>query len=225
MSARVVALHGFLGCGNDWDAVRGASRSGLEWICPDLFARDAEPAEAQLAGLRGAWLAGYSFGARLALRWLTAEPGRWRGALLVSANPGNFLGDDERAARRAADLAWAEAFRHEPWHGLMERWNAQQVFGPAQPPVRNEKDLDRERLAAALEQDSVADAFTDAGRLEGEMTWLAGAEDAKFSALSERMRLGGFPGVFVIVPGAGHRLLHDAPAAVAAELDRLVARG
>lgn len=225
MSARVVALHGFLGRGGDWDAVRAVSRSGLHWICPDLFAHNAEPVAAQVAGLRDAWLAGYSFGARLALRWLTAEPGRWRGALLVSANPGNFFNDDERAARRAADLAWAHAFRHEPWDRLMARWNAQQVFGAAPPPVRSEEDFDRERLAEALERHSVADDFTEAARLEGGFAWLAGAEDARFSALSERMRLGGFPGVFVLVPGAGHRLLNEAPDAVAVELDRLVARG
>jgi pimeloyl-ACP methyl ester carboxylesterase len=37
------------------------------------------------------------------------------------------------------------------------------------------------------------------------------------------MRDTGFPGVFSVVPDAGHRLLHDAPGAVAEALDRLTA--
>jgi alpha-beta hydrolase superfamily lysophospholipase len=37
------------------------------------------------------------------------------------------------------------------------------------------------------------------------------------------MRDAGFPGTFLVVDEAGHRLLGEAPAAVAAALDHLVA--
>lgn len=218
----IVALHGFLGCGRDWDAVRAHGPSGARWICPDLFAPTAESWEPpEVDG--DVWLAGYSFGARLALRWITAEPARWRGALLLSVDPGNFQTDSDRAMRRKADAAWAVAFREEPWDRVLHRWNAQAVLAGSATPRRDESAFSRTRLAEALEKFSVADQWTDPLRLEGAFSWMAGGADGKFSALLESMRCAGFPGSFTSVAGAGHRLLHEAPEAVAAALGRLVA--
>lgn len=223
MSARVVALHGFLGRGADWDAVREASRAGLDWCCPDLFAPGTEDWLEECVRGGNAWLAGYSFGARLALRLLAGEPDRWHGALLLSVDPGNFFTDAGRDERRESDELWAVAFRAEPWDGLMERWNAQPVFGGSVPPQRREGDFDRRKLARTLAESSVAGQFTDPLRLGGKLAWLAGARDEKFRRLLDAMRNAGFPGVFSLVPGAGHRLLQDAPAQVAEALDRLIA--
>lgn len=219
----VLALHGFLGRGSDWDAVRAASRTPADWVCPDLFAPggggDFRPAPVA----EKAWLAGYSFGARLALRMLQEQPERWHGALLVSVDPGNFRDEAARAERRTMDARWARAFLHEPWDGLLQRWNSQEVLAGGPAPERREADFDRAKLAAALADFSVADQFAEAQRLPAAMIWLAGAEDRKFSGLLEAMRGAGFPGVFCAVPGAGHRLLHEAPEVVAEALDRLAA--
>lgn len=223
MKPRIVALHGFLGRGGDWDAVRVASRADCEWSCPDLFAHGGCALDKTPSLPGKAWLAGYSFGARLALRWLADEPDRWHGALLLSVDPGNFQSDEQRAARKESDTAWAAAFRTEPWEALMSRWNAQPVFSASGAMHRAEKDFDRAKLADALEKFSVAGQFTDAERLDGAFVWMAGGDDAKFCGLLDRMRLSGFPGSFFVVPGAGHRLLHDAPMDTAAALDRLVA--
>lgn len=219
---QIIALPGFLGRGSDWDAVRAASRSGLAWTCPDLFA----PGAASLAPPETdgpCWLAGYSFGARLALRWLQEDPERWKGALLLSVNPGNFQSEEERAARRASDQRWAAAFRQDPWSDLLPRWNAQEVLAGSTAPPREESAFDREKLAAALEQFSVSAQFTDPLRLPPRLTWLAGARDAKFAGLQSSMTHAGFPGTFLLVGEAGHRLLSEAPSAVAAALDDLVA--
>lgn len=223
MSGRVVALHGFLGRGSDWHAVRAASTARLDWICPDLFAPGAPGASWSLSASGPAWLVGYSYGARRALQLLTDEPSRWRGAVLVSVNPGNFMTDAQRAERKQADRDWAAAFRHEDWSGLMARWNAQRVLAGSAEPRRVEADFDRAKLAEALENFSVADQFADQARLTGRLVWMAGGGDVKFSGLLESMRDTGFPGTFSVVPDAGHRLLHDAPGAVADALDRLTA--
>ena len=222
MKTTLIALHGFLGRGSDWDLVRAASKSALDWQCPDLFSSGASSFDAPVTD-RPCWLAGYSFGARLALRWMQEAPDRYLGALLVSANPGNFQTDDERTARRMADKMWADKFRRQPWSEVMGEWNAQQVFAPDSAPFRDENDFDREKLAVALEEFSVAAQFTDPLRLPSRLIWLAGARDGKFCALLDDMRNAGFPGTFLRVDDAGHRLLHSAPGAVAAALDDLVA--
>jgi 2-succinyl-6-hydroxy-2,4-cyclohexadiene-1-carboxylate synthase len=222
MKPRIVALHGFLGRGSDWDQVRANSKCGAEWICPNLFAPGAaslDPPEIDSP----CWLAGYSFGARLALDWLQRKPERWRGALLLSVNPGNFQSDAERAARREADKKWADEFKSAGWDDLMLRWSAQEVFAGSSAPDRAEHDCDRGRLSAALREFSVADQFTDPLRLPSRLVIMAGARDRKFVHLQDRMRDAGFPGIFPVVAEAGHRLLLDAPDAVAAALDDLVA--
>lgn len=221
MKPTILALHGFLGKGSDWDAVRAASQADLRWVCPDLFAPETNSfAPPETDG--PCWLAGYSFGARLALRWIQNEPDKWRGALLISTNPGNFQTDDERAARRRSDAAWAAAFRAEPWDELLRRWNAQEVFGNATAPQRDAADFDRKKLAAAMETFTVAGQFIDPMRLPSNLVWLAGSRDDKFVRLQQSMRNAGFPGIFLKIEGAGHRLLHEAPDAVAAALDDLV---
>ncbi len=222
MNGTVVALPGFLGRGSDWEDVRAASQAGLRWICLDLFAPGAEPVRPP--AVEGpCWLAGYSFGARLALRWLQDAPEKWEGALLLSVNPGNFQTEEERVARRASDADWSAAFRTERWEVVTDRWNAQAVFQDGDAPPREERDFDREKLAAAFRDYSVADQFTDILRLPVPLVWMAGARDGKFVRLQNLMRNAGFPGTFPVVGEAGHRLLHEAADAVAGALDDLVA--
>jgi pimeloyl-ACP methyl ester carboxylesterase len=216
-----IALHGFLGQGCDWERVRAASRANASWICPDLFGFGSRFERPHIEG--PCWLAGYSFGARLALRWMQDAPGRYLGALLLSANPGNFQTDGERAARRTSDENWASRFREDAWDGLTTAWNAQEIFGGQPAPGRIESDFDRAKLTTALTKFSVADQFTDPLRLPSRITWLAGSRDAKFCALLDDMRQAGFPGSFLRIEEAGHRLLSAAPEAVAAALDDLVA--
>lgn len=222
MKGRIFALPGFLGCGADWDAVRKASQAGLDWVCPDPFGHGGFSPEPLPTG-GPCWLAGYSFGARLALSWLQKDPARWRGALLLSVNPGNFQTDAERSVRRQADAEWAESFEKEEWRGLLARWNEQGVLAGSPAPRRESSAFDRAKLAAALRDFSTADQFTDPRRLPSRLTWMAGARDGKFVGLQTSMREAGFPGTFLVVEGAGHRLLTEAPEAVAAALDDLVA--
>ena len=222
MRDTVIALHGFLGRGCDWDAVCVNSKCGLEWICPDLFSHGTASFHPPATD-RPCWLAGYSFGARLALSWMQREPERWKGALLISANPGNFQSEQERAARQSADDEWAAAFRGDPWNELLDRWDAQDVLAGGAVTPRRESDYDRSKLSVALREFSVAGQFTDPLRLPSRLVWMAGARDGKFVTLQSSVREAGFPGTFTVVENAGHRLLIEAPEAVASALDDLVA--
>jgi 2-succinyl-6-hydroxy-2,4-cyclohexadiene-1-carboxylate synthase len=222
VKATIIALHGFLGRGSDWDAVRAASKSALDWQCPDLFGHGASSFTAPDHD-RPCWLAGYSLGARLALRWMQETPDRYLGALLLSVNPGNFQTDDQRGGRLASDNAWAEKFRAKPWGELIDEWNRQSIFDTDPAVQRKEDDFDRTKLALALEDFSAAGQFTDPLKLPSRLIWLAGARDSKCCPMLDDMRLAGFPGTLLRVENAGHRLLHSAPEAVAAALDDLVA--
>ena len=222
MKPKIIALHGFLGRGSDWDRVRAASKSALDWQCPDFFGHGASSFTAPSHDLP-CWLAGYSFGARLALRWMQESPDRYLGALLVSANPGNFQTDDERAARVASDHAWAEKFRAGPWDSVTKEWNAQPVFAADPAVAHKEDDFDRAKLALALKDFSAGRQFTDPLKLPSRLSWLVGTKDSRCCSLQDDMRMAGFPGTFLRVEDAGHRLLLSAPEAVAAALDDLVA--
>ncbi len=221
MKPTVIALPGFLGRPSDWDAVRAATKAEAHWIRPDLFGANGSFDPPETDG--PCWLAGYSFGARLALRWMQQAPDRWRGALLLSINSGNFQSDEERAARREADDRWAAAFQTEPWAEVVRRWNAQDVFAGSPAASRHEEDYDRTKLVTALREFSVSGQFADPLRLPDCLVWMAGGGDKKFVALQSEMRDAGFPGTFLVVEDAGHRLLLEAPEAVASGLDDLVA--
>ena len=122
----ITCLHGFLGNPHDWDFLRDA---GLAIETPPL---DAIPP-------RGEILLGYSLGGRLALHALLAGA-QYKRAIFVSTGLG-IEGDDARAARRAADEAWARRFETEDFDSVMAAWNAQPVLGgPSLARTRDDYD-------------------------------------------------------------------------------------
>ncbi len=193
----ITALHGFLGQGSDWDFLRDA---GFAVDTPSL---DAIPPQGDV-------LLGYSLGGRLALHALLGGA-HYSRAIFVSAGLGV---EDEaaRAARRAADEAWARRFEHDDWETLMRDWNAQPLFGGQVVP-RDEHDYDRAALAHALRAWSPGALSPVAARLR-ELTvptlWIAGANDAKYTAEAARGAAGS-RGEAVIVGGTGHRVPWEAP--------------
>ncbi len=194
----ITALHGFLGRGSDWDFLRDA---GFAVATPPL---DAIPAE-------GDTLLGYSLGGRLALHVLLAGA-RYRRAIFISTG----LGIEDaaaRAARRAADEAWALRFEHDDWPALMRDWNAQPVFG-GHAVTREERDVDRAALTHALRAWSPGVLPAVASRLP-ELTlpslWIAGSRDAKYAAEAERAASLCARGEVAILEGAGHRVPWEAP--------------
>jgi 2-succinyl-6-hydroxy-2,4-cyclohexadiene-1-carboxylate synthase len=227
----VVALHGFAGTGRTWDAL------GLDVVAPDL------PGHGTASGLSPVTfgscvehvlgrapdrfvLAGYSMGGRLALHVALAAPERVARLVLVSTTAG--IGDEaERAARRAADDRLAEEIESGSIEDFAARWMALPLFA-GEPPAARERwreDILRNEpagLAASLRGVGTG-AMTPLWDRLGELTMpvavVAGERDRKFRALAERLAAGiGGDVRSVVVPGAGHGLVREAPAAVAAVL-------
>ncbi|MEA3641629.1 MAG: alpha/beta fold hydrolase [Lamprobacter sp.] len=164
---------------------------------------------------------GYSLGGRLALGLLRLAPQRFRTAIILSAHPG--LADPQaRTSRRAADQRWIERLEQQGIAAFVEAWEAlpllaTQSLVPASRLARQrEQRLSQSAtgLAASLSVHGLAEMPNMRETIiqyPGELHWVAGAEDAKFSALAcevERWR----PSLRLhLLPGVGHNPLLEAP--------------
>lgn len=224
----IVALHGFLGGPEDWsgwyrhyglgrklDAVAlwfdpylNSTLSLAEWTKGFMARIREEKAKGFAIEL---W--GYSMGGRLALGALLEDPELFSKGVIISANPG-LEDSKERQQRLERDEHWAEKFRHQDWTSLMREWHQQPVFFELEAVdnsvKRQEKDFDRERLALALSQWSVALQPNYWPRLESlppNVEWHVGSLDKTYLEIGQRV-LTHNPGVILkIHSNRGHRLL------------------
>jgi len=215
---RVLALHGNLGSPGDWENL---GIPGLEAV--DLWDHSEKGFEemarwlARRAGDERPVLAGYSLGGRLALHAIALHPDMWSGAVIVSAHPG-LQSEAERTDRRARDGEWSRWARELPWIEFLRRWDSQGVLGGTAPEGRKALDPFRHSVAAAFEnwslgrQEDLRPALRDC---RVPVSWLTGERDRKFTALGEEMASVLPRCRHEVVPGAGHRLLHEVASPVA----------
>lgn len=235
--APLVLLHGFLGTPGAWRPVLAAlPQHGPVW-CPWLPGHGPAPAspadwatavQALAAALpAGAVLAGYSMGARLALG-AALQPGTaLNGTLLIGGHVG-LATTAERAERAAQDATRAAALRSQPLEKFVDAWEAMPLFATQ----RNlpEAALARQREARlAHDAHALAWSFDVAGlaqmpdlrpavaAAQQPLHWLTGALDTRFTALAATLVRPPWV-THRAVAGAGHNLLLEAPADVAASL-------
>jgi len=160
-------------------------------------------------------LLGYSLGGRLAMHALVTCPHAWSAAVLVSAHPGGGS-EEERAAVRRRDAAWADRSRGDRWEELLADWDAQAVFGGRSNRAPRPADgLDRERCARTFEVFSrgmQADLRPQLAAMPlPPVLYVTGADDARYGALGEELAVLVPEITHVVVPGAGHRVPWDRP--------------
>jgi 2-succinyl-6-hydroxy-2,4-cyclohexadiene-1-carboxylate synthase len=175
----------------------------------------------------GAVLAGYSLGARLALAATLQRPGRLLATLLVGGHVG-LSSAAERVERAAQDGRRSAALRGGDLAGFVAAWEAQPLFASQQSLPQAQQA--RQRTARlAHEAQALAWAFDVAGLAQmpdlraplavsrSRLHFLTGALDTRYSALAATLVQP--PRVtHASVADAGHNLLLEAPAAVAASL-------
>lgn len=228
----IVALHGFAGTGRDLAGL--AAAAGAAVFAPDLagHAGCPPPPPAERNGFvavvddlaarvreRGGpadWV-GYSMGGRIALAVATRHPDVVRSLVLIGASAG--IGDAAaRAERRAADERWARLIEAEGLAAFFERWDAQPLFRGRRGPREALPPHEPADLAAALRTLGPGAqpplGTDDLARVRCPVLLVAGEDDPKFIAIASDLA-GRLPAARVeVVPGAGHAVHEDAPAAL-----------
>lgn len=169
-------------------------------------------------------IVGYSMGGRLALNAALAAPEIAPELILISTSTG-IADDVERANRRKTDAATATSLQAG---GDVAEFLRSFHNSPMVQAHRSTVDLEsirlrmtRQGLVGALQgmgqgtQPFVGDRLTE---LPMNVTWIAGAEDAKYAAIaieaSTRCRYGSL----VMVADSGHNVVAERPDAVAAAI-------
>lgn len=175
------------------------------------------------------YLVGYSLGGRLALHALIAKSELWNGAVILGAHPG-LIDADERLRRMASDAEWAGMALTAPWAKFLEAWDRQSILGT---PAAAEGCED-ERLSLESRRHAIARSFMEwtLGKqkdlrqelvsVDCPLLWMTGERDGKFTELAEEIVPNLSEGEHLIIAGAGHRLLAEAPDKVAAGITSLV---
>jgi 2-succinyl-6-hydroxy-2,4-cyclohexadiene-1-carboxylate synthase len=229
----LLLLHGFTNTGASWAEVQGALPQSYRPLAPDIrgHGRAAGVRPVSLEGVVGDVaalapgsfeLGGYSMGGRLALHVALALGDRVTRLVLIGASPG-LADPDERAARRAADDALADEVETMSIQRFAARWAQTPVLADQPRDVQAVAGEDRLRntpsgLAAALRglgTGALPSLWDRLGEIRIPVLLVVGERDAKFRATAERMAAGLPDATVTVVPGAGHAVHLEDPAAVA----------
>jgi 2-succinyl-6-hydroxy-2,4-cyclohexadiene-1-carboxylate synthase len=249
----LVLLHGFTGSGRSWDqAVALLSYPGRV-LAPDLpghghsrfdqgvpactvegFAAALDDA-LDVLGISRYVLAGYSMGGRVALHYAVTRPLRLSRLVLESASAG-IAASDERESRVRADEELATYVLAEGMERFVDRWERTPVLaGLTRLPAVERARLRGLRLANA--PDGLAASLRGMGT--GSQPYLgtrlaevaiptlvvAGADDAKFSAIATTLAAGIPKATLAILPNVGHTPHLEAPAQWAEVLGAFIHSG
>jgi 2-succinyl-6-hydroxy-2,4-cyclohexadiene-1-carboxylate synthase len=237
----VTLLHGFTQTGHGWHEIIAKMPAGWTWIVPDLRGhgqtRTAAGAPCTLdacagdlvmlwdhLGLERSHLVGYSMGGRLALHAAVTRPERIASLMSIGAHAG--LDPDARADRRQSDEELARRIKQGGLEAFVDYWGALPLFaglarrGPAfNARLRAQRlSSEAEGLAASLRgmgAGAMEPLWSELARITVPCTFVAGEEDRAFVDAARRMG-GAVPnGKVEIVPGAGHAVQLEKPAAFA----------
>ncbi len=242
---QLLLLHGFTGHPASWEPVVCELEVPGQVVAPFLPGHDprapgfgwasfGEVVGALAAVVRelhpGPWrLAGYSLGARVALGLLAGASDLWSDAVLIGVNPG--LEDDRsRAARQAEDARRCEMLRNHGVSAFIEAWErlpllATQAGLGAEVAARQRAqrlDHDGEGLARSLEVMGLAampDYWPALAGIHQPVRVVVGELDQWFRPLAARAAMCLPRGELVVVPGAGHNVVLEAPGAVSRLLE------
>ena len=176
-------------------------------------------------------LIGYSMGARVAMHIARGYPERISELVVIGGHPG-IENDDTRIGRQMVDAKRADRIRGGGLKAFLDTWYRQPLFAQ----FRAHPDFD-----AIVEQRCMGDAYGVATTLERLSTghqeplseqmaaspvrtlWVAGSEDTRYISLLRPIAEAQTEGQLVIIGGAGHAVVSEAPEALADALNDFLA--
>ena len=242
--APVVALHGFTLTGEQF--ARADARIRRTVIAPDLPGHgdsrhaptpihDVVVAVAEVLNSQGVAvpLLGYSQGGRIALMNAVHNADRISALVLISATPG--IEDDElRRARAVADAKQAATMRSAELDDFLDSWTSSGITSTSY--LTNAESLADREVRSRNSTKGLADALIGYGQGAQAPVWesldalsmptfiMTGSRDRKYCDISERMARRIPHAESLVVEGAGHNPLLEAPevayAAISDFLDR-----
>lgn len=237
----LVLLHGFTGAPSAWDGVRAHLPGDARVICPPVVGHGATGTDrvthfedevdriADALPRRGMFhLVGYSMGGRLALSLAIRHHVRVERLTLIACHPG-IADESARRERGAADRKWISLLRDEGVEPFVREWEALPMW-TTQAALPGDV-LQRQRrvrlahdpleLARALElvgPAAMPDYSAELCALDMPIDLLVGAQDARYVQLMSQMADELPRARLTQVPNAGHNVVLERPAAVAAAL-------
>lgn len=221
----MVFVPGFTQTSSSWKPVMAALPRGIEAVALDVPDGLDFPSTATALvrdGQRAVYV-GYSMGGRLCLQLALEHPEQVTGLVLVSASPG-IADATEREQRRAADEELARDIERDGVDTFLERWLAQPLFASlsadaAQIEERRVNTVERlTHQLRGLGQGAQAPLWGRLGEL-GDLGvpvhLVTGALDTKYTRIAHDMSRRVRTSRVSTVPGAGHAVHMEQPAAVA----------
>lgn len=217
----IVALHGFLGCPSDWQALGMDNLQAIainrltEWTTMEEWATAFNYLIASQAYTEKPILMGYSLGGRLALHALIQQSDYWQAGIIISAHPG-LAAKEDRQKRLQEDKEWASRFETEQWNTLMKAWNSRAALASGHFQFeRKEEDYSRKDLASLLSRTSLAkqaDLQELIEQLPMPLLWITGEKDAAYVKLAECLSFAHPFSKWKNIAHAGHRVPWEQPA-------------
>lgn len=232
----LMLLHGFSGSAANWALIDQALHGKYQVIMPDLLGHGqtespANPTRYQIENaardlialldalmLPRVHLLGYSMGGRLALFTALTYPTRITTLALESASPG-LATAAERSARIREDEALAARIEREGIAWFAAYWEALPLFATQSEAVR----ATLRTIRLANQTRGLANSLRGMGTGAQPSLWerlgelvcptllIAGALDAKFATIAQRMSKAIPSAHLYIVPNAGHTVHEEQP--------------
>lgn len=244
----LVFLHGFMGTGADWKPLVAALEEDFTCLLVDLPGHGESVSalgeeKASLAGMgpgvlkildelgfEKVHLLGYSMGGRIALQLALDQGPRFRSLILESASPG-LSEPSLRVERARLDERRARDMEERGLNVFLKEWYQMDLFAGLRESPTFEGMLERREsgdlhaLSRIMEEMSPGlqpDLWPRLGELHIPSLWLAGARDAKYTAMVREAASRAPKADVEIIPGAGHNIHLEAPGLLATRLSAFV---